>query len=58
VLGDEHWPEDLRRYRDQLGRGAGAPLWMIVGNGEVLVRGFGASEWRDVILPRIRALTR
>jgi len=58
ALNDEFWPGDLRRYRDQLGRDAGVPLWIIVGDGEILVRGFGASQWQGVILPRIRALTR
>jgi len=58
VLNDEYWPHDLRRYRDQLGRNTGVPLWIIVADGEVLGRGFGASEWRSVIWPRIQALTR
>jgi len=58
VLKDESWPDDLRRYRGQLGRDAGVPLWIIVDDGEVLLRGFGASQWQGVILPRIRALTR
>jgi hypothetical protein len=58
ALNDEVWPGDLRRYRDMLGRDAGVPLWIIVEDGEVLGRGFGASQWREVILPRVRALLR
>jgi len=58
VLNDSYWPDDLRIYRDQLGRGAGVPLWMVIGDGQVLERGFGASQWRSVILPRIKALSR
>jgi hypothetical protein len=58
LLDDENWPADLRVYRDRLGREAGVPLWMLVGEGEVLARGFGASQWRSLILPRIKALMR
>jgi hypothetical protein len=58
VLNDSYWPDDLRAYRDQLGRDAGVPLWIVIGDGRVLERGFGASQWRSVILPRIKALIR
>ena len=58
ALNDAHWPDDLRGYRGQLGPAAGVPLWLIIGDEEILGRGFGASQWRDVVLPRIRALTR
>ena len=58
VLNDSYWPDDLRAYRDQLGRDAGVPLWIVIGDGQVLERGFGASQWRSAILPRIRALVR
>ena len=58
ILHDRYWPDDLRAYRDQLGRDAGVPLWIVIGDGRVLERGFGASQWRSVILPRIKALIR
>jgi hypothetical protein len=58
ALSDEMWPGDLRRYRDRLGRNAGVPLWLVVGDGEILAQGFGASQWRSVMLPSIRAFTR
>jgi hypothetical protein len=58
ALNDEIWPDDLRRYRDLLGRDTGVPLWIIVADGEVLARGFGVSQWQSVILPRVRALIR
>ena len=58
VLNDSYWPDDLRGYRDQLGRSAGVPLWIVIGDGQVLERGFGASQWQSVILPRIKALIR
>lgn len=58
VLSDAHWPEDLRGYRDQLGRHAGVPLWLLVGDGGIVGRGSGASQWRGVVLPQIRSLVR
>ena len=58
VLSDTHWPEDLRGYRDQFGHHAGVPLWLIIGDDEVLGKGFGASQWRDMVLPHIRTLAR
>jgi hypothetical protein len=58
VLKDEYWPDDLRRYRERIGRGAGVPLWLVVANGEIVEQGFGASHWRSSVLPRIRSLLR
>ncbi len=58
VLNDENWPEDLRIYRGRLKPSDGVPLWMVVSDHEVVERKFGASAWRDSILPRIRALLR
>jgi hypothetical protein len=58
VLRDENWPEDLRSYRDRLGRRAGAPMWLVIANNEIVSRGYGTSQWRDVVLPRIRSLVR
>src|SRR5262245_23448706 len=28
VLKDENWPDDLRSYRDRLGREAAVPMWL------------------------------
>lgn len=58
LLNDDHWPADLRGYRDRIGRRTGVPAWLLVGDGEVLALGSGAGEWRDRILPRIRMLAR
>lgn len=56
VLKDEYWPDDLRRYRDSFGRGAGVPLWLVVADQEVVGQGFGASQWYSSVLPKIRSL--
>ena len=58
VLDDEFWPEDLRGYRAQLGRGAGVPLWLVIGEQQILAKGFGAAQWRDAVLPQLRSLMR
>lgn len=58
LLKDEHWPDDLRRYRTRIGRAAGVPLWLVVADGEILAQGLGASQWRDSVLPKIRSLLR
>jgi hypothetical protein len=56
VLKDEHWPEDLRRYRDRLGVGAGVPLWLLISGDEHVEWAFGASQWHAAVLPRLRRL--
>jgi hypothetical protein len=58
LLSDDHWPADLRGYRDQIGRRTGVPAWLLVGDGEILVRGSGPGEWRDRVLPAIKMLAR
>jgi hypothetical protein len=58
VLKDEHWPDDLRSYRDRLERNAGVPLWLIVSDGRVVEQGFGASQWQLAVLPKLRSLLR
>jgi hypothetical protein len=58
VLNDDIWPDDLRRYRGQLGGNSGVPAWIVVGDGEVQARGFGVSQWQTAILPSVRALIR
>ena len=56
VLKDDHWPEDLRRYRDGLGAGAGVPLWLLIFGDEHVEWAFGASQWHAAVLPRLRQL--
>ena len=58
ILKDEHWPEELRSYRDRLAPGAGVPLWLIVSDNQIIEQRFGAAEWRTAVLPRIRSLLR
>ncbi len=56
LLKDEYWPEDLRSYRAQLGRGAAAPLWLVIADGEIVTRGAGPSQWQAAIVPAIEML--
>ena len=56
VLNDEHWPEDLRRYRDRLGAGAGVPVWLLISGDEHVEWAFGASQWHAAMLPRLKRL--
>jgi hypothetical protein len=58
VLKDENWPEDLRVYRDQLGPGAGVPMWLVIADSRIVEQSFGEGQWRSNTLPKIRALLR
>jgi hypothetical protein len=58
VLADAHWPEDLRAYRAQLGPAAGVPLWLVIADQDVVERGYGASQWRSAVLPKLRSILR
>ncbi len=58
LLSDQYWPDDLREYRERLGRNAGVPLWLLVADHQVVERGFGESQWREIILPKLRILLR
>lgn len=58
VLKDENWPEDLRGYRDRIERGAGVPMWLVITGNDIVGRGFGPSQWRQSILPKLRSLLR
>jgi len=58
VLGDEHWPEDIRAYRSHLKRSDGVPLWLIVSGNEVVAQRFGAAAWHDGVLPALRSYLR
>jgi len=56
MLKDENWPEDLRGYRDRLGRDAGVPLWLVIADEQIVQHGMGPSQWRSVVLPKIKEL--
>lgn len=56
LLKDEHWPAELRSYRDGLRRSDGVPLWLVVADHKIVEQRFGAAEWRANVLPAITAL--
>jgi len=56
LLKDEWWPEDLRGYRSQLARGAGAPLWLLIVDRQIVAQAFGRTQWSAVIEPQLRML--
>jgi hypothetical protein len=58
VLKDEYWPDDLRPHREGIRRGAAVPLWLVVADDVVVERAFGERQWRDAVLPKLRALLR
>ncbi|MBR0714941.1 hypothetical protein [Bradyrhizobium liaoningense] len=58
VMNDDNWPEDLRLYRPHLKRSDGVPLWMVVADGEIVDRKYGATAWRESILPTLRSMLR
>lgn len=58
ILKDKYWPDDLRGYRDRLGRGAGVPMWLVISDREIVEQRFGATQWQAAVLPKIRALLR
>ena len=58
VLKDEHWPDELRSFRNVLRRSDGVPLWLVVADHKIVEQRFGAAEWRANVLPRIKSLLR
>lgn len=58
VLNDEHWPDELRSFRNGLRRSDGVPLWLVVSDHKIVEQRFGAAEWRTNVLPRIKSLLR
>jgi hypothetical protein len=56
LLNDEHWPDDLRRYRDFLNKTAGVPLWFIVADDKVTLTARGLREWGELAMPKIRSM--
>ena len=58
LLKDENWPHDIRDYRNDIRRGDGVPLWLVISDRAVVERQFGATAWRSKILPRIKFFLR
>jgi hypothetical protein len=58
LLSDEHWPDDLRRFRASLDQSAGVPLWFIVADGAVRLTARGLREWDSLAVPKIRSFLR
>jgi hypothetical protein len=58
LLADEYWPDELRAYRDLLGRDAGVPLWLIISDNQLLQRSAGIAQWQSTVLPKLRSLLR
>jgi hypothetical protein len=56
LLNDEHWPDDLRQYRDTLDRSAGVPLWFVVADGRTALTARGLREWGELAMPKIRSM--
>ena len=56
VLKDDNWPEDLRAYRQTIGQHAGVPLWLVIADNRLVLQGSGASQWQNMILPKIKSL--
>jgi hypothetical protein len=58
VLSEEHWPLDIRTYRNSVRRSDGVPLWLVVSDDVVVEQQFGAEAWRSKILPTIKSYLR
>ncbi|HET9716255.1 MAG TPA: hypothetical protein VFP60_08730 [Pseudolabrys sp.] len=58
VLNDRNWPEDLRLYRQAIGRGAGVPLWLVIADDQLIMQRSGLSQWNESVLPKVRSLLR
>jgi hypothetical protein len=58
LLNDENWPGEIRIYRERLQRSDGVPLWLVISNGKVVEKQFGAAQWSANILPRIKSFLR
>lgn len=56
LLDDDHWPQDLRRYREYLDKSAGVPLWFIVADDKLALTARGLREWGELAVPKIRSL--
>jgi hypothetical protein len=55
---EEHWPDGLRKFREEFDRLPGAPMWFVVHNDRVVVTARGLREWQEIALPRLKSLVR
>ncbi len=51
---DGSWPADIRWVKDRLKLRRGAPRWIIVADGQIILHGFGIRGWTNKIWPRLR----
>jgi hypothetical protein len=58
VLKDDNWPEDLRIYRQAIRQDAGVPLWLVIADDQLVMQGFGLTQWEEAVLPKIKSLLR
>jgi len=58
ILSDENWPEDIRGLRRGIHRSDGVPLWFVISNHVVVEQQYGATAWKQRVLPRIRSYLR
>lgn len=58
VLEDKNWPEDLRAYRQAIGRGAGVPLWLIIADNRLIMQSSGLAQWQETVFPKVKSLLR
>jgi hypothetical protein len=58
VLMDENWPEDIRDYRSSIRRSDGVPLWLVISDRRIVEQHFGATAWRQRVLPALRSYSR
>jgi hypothetical protein len=58
LMGDAHWPDELRGYRSHLKRSDGVPLWFVVSGDVVVAQHFGAEAWHANVLPALRSHAR
>lgn len=56
VLNDNNWPEELRIYRQAIGRGAGVPLWLVIADDQIVLQSSGLTQWQEAVLPKIISL--
>ncbi len=58
VLNDENWPLEIRDYRGGIHLNDGVPLWLVISDREIVDREFGASAWKQRVLPKVRSYLR
>jgi len=55
ILKDENWPEDIRGLRNGIHRSDGVPLWLVISDQVVVEQQFGATAWKQRVLPKIKS---